>query len=228
MRTEGKWRQALRGPREQYVHYTIYYQGQLLGFRYVGPSPHPQFSWVQRLPGGRLLLGLRPTDSTQQIYAFHLFLLDAPGGQPRMQGLGRCAPENSLVSPLVPRVWFTPDSLGVRVSAADSALITQGPPYRFVDLRAVCTFTPLPQDPVRADSVPLEPYGVAWPPDHRLLARSYQSDPASERVLLQVFDRRTGRRQPARLFRAAATASRPPGSAPHRHARQQKALGRGR
>lgn len=216
LRTEGIRQQAVWGPYEKYVHYTIYYQGQPLAFRYVGPTPHPQFSWFQRVPAG-LLLGLRPTDSTQNIYSYHLFLLDAPRGHPRMQGLGRCAFQDPLLYTVTPRLWFTTDSLGMLIGASDSSSILQGPPYRFVDLQDAHHYTPLPKDPVRADGLPLALYNTAWSPDHQLLARTYRPHLTSQRVLLEVFDRRTGRRRLSRLFLATDTAHHTLSNASARH-----------
>lgn len=215
LHTEGESRKAVWGAREEYVHYTVYYQGQPLALRNVGPTPYPRFSWQQRLPGGQLLLGLRSTtDSTQNSYSCRLFLLDAPGGQPRIQSLGRCAVENPQLNPLAPHVWLTADSLGLLIRAADGAPTPLNPPYRFLDLREAGTFTPLPAGPTRPDGLPLTLRRVAWSPDHQLLARAYQPDPASGSEVREVFDRRTGRRRPTSLFPAAADTARPAAAHP--------------
>ena len=211
LRTEGEGQKTVWGARQESVRYTVYYQGQPLALPQVGPTPHPRFSWRQRLPGGRLLLGLRPaSDSAQNTYTFRLFLLDAPGGQPHLQALGNSAMENAELNPLAPRVWLTADSLGLLIGgAAASAPTPPNPPYRFVDLHEAGTFTPLPAGPACADGPPLELRRVAWSPDHQLLALSYQPDPASGPAVREVFDRRTGRRQPASRFPGATDTTGP-------------------
>lgn len=214
LHTEGESRKAVWGAREEYVHYTVYYQGQPLALRHVGPTPHPRFSWRQRLPSGQLLLGLRPNDSTQNSSSFRLFLLDAPGGQPRTQDLGRCAVVNPQLSPVAPQVWLTADSLGLLIGAPDRAPTPQNPPYRFLDVREAGTFTPLPADPTRPDGLPLTLRRVAWSPDHQFIARTYQPDPANGPELREVFDRRTGRRRPAGLFPTAADTTQPAAARP--------------
>lgn len=212
LHTEGEWHKAVWGARQDYVRYTVYYQGQPLALPQVGPTPHPRFSWRQPLPGGLLLLGLRPAaDSVQNTYVLRLFLLDAPGGQPRLQALGSSAVENSQLNPLSPQVWLTADSLGLLIGAAEGGPTPPKLPYRFVDLREAGTFTPLPAGPTGPDGLPLELRRVAWSADYQLLALSYQPDPAGGPAVRQVFDRRTGHRQPAGRFPEATDTTPPAG-----------------
>ncbi|GAB3637154.1 hypothetical protein GCM10027422_27440 [Hymenobacter arcticus] len=195
LRVSGHSSQAVWGAREQFTTASVYYHGKPLQMSGIGDTLYPRFNWWQQVPGGRLLLGLLPRDGLANPCIHHLYLLEAPAGRLHLQGLGRCPMDDPLTRPQ-PRTWLTLDTLGLLIAAPDFSDKPEKPPFRFVDLQAPATFTPLPAAPTQADGKILEPVAVAWSPDHRQVARAFarrEAIPYRDKELAETTDRRTGR-----------------------------------